>query len=134
LTSLADELLDDCVVKVVLHAGAKTVDNPEEQPITDTTEPNTNPLPIDWSVLRHCPTRDILSGTCKCNRRLITVDIWIARRISLESLKIPATFGVESGREIEQFLDSHHTSTATKMPCFGWSRIGGRKVLVGTGS
>ncbi len=113
LASLADELLDDSVVKVVLHAGAKTVDNPEELPITDTTEPTTNQLPIDWSVLRHCPTRDILSGTCKCNRRSITVDVWIARRISLDLLEIPATFRVESGREIEQFLDSHRITTAS---------------------
>lgn len=107
LASLAAEAAEQTPVKVVLHAGAKLVDNPEEQPLTGVGDEDRNRLAIDWSVRRSCPPDDILGGRCNCVRQTVTVDIWIADNVHLDSLSIPSGVSLESGREIERFVEKH---------------------------
>lgn len=113
LTLLASNSVGHSLPKIVLHSGNKVIDNPEERPVTgfisvdQPTDPNPNQLAIDWSVRRYCPFNDVITGRCKCDRRIVTVDIWIANNVDLGTLSIPAGLSVESGREIEQFVEAH---------------------------
>lgn len=113
LASLAAEIAAHPHVKVVLHAGTKHVDNPEEQPVTGFGDQdskqlaNSNQLAIDWSVRRYCPFDDVLSGRCKCDRRIVVVDVWICDKIQLDALSAPSGLSLESGREIEKFVEEH---------------------------
>ncbi|QDS92498.1 hypothetical protein FF011L_12440 [Roseimaritima multifibrata] len=116
LASLAADTEGRSAAKVVLHAGTKTVDNPEEEAQTvfraRTRADKQIPaqLSIDWSVRKYCPSDDLLTGRCKCDRRIVTVDIWVANDIRLDALSIPAGLKVESGRELERFVDRHSGS------------------------
>ena len=111
LSSLAADADLYSTTKIVLHAGTKEVDDPEEKPQTGfKAQPAKQipaQLPIDWSVRKFCPSDEILTGRCKCDRRVVSVDIWIANNIHLDALTIPTGFTVESGNEIERFVDRH---------------------------
>lgn len=107
LAALAAETAGHNRVNVVLHSGKKSVANPEEKPVTGFGDEESNQLAIDWSVRKHCPAEDVLAGGCKCKRRHVTVDIWIANDIHVDALSIPANLTVESEREIEQFVETH---------------------------
>jgi len=107
LTLLATGTAEHRPAKVVLHTGKKLVDDPNEQPVTEFGDQERNQLAIDWSVRRSCPSDDVLAGRCKCDRRIVTVNIWIANDIHLDTLSIPTGLAVESGREIEQYIERH---------------------------
>ncbi len=109
LKSLSAAALKHLSIRVVLHTGTKLVDNPEEQPLSGFDDTPNNQLTIDWSVRKTCPTDDVLAGRCTCRRRNVTVDIWIANDIRLEDLSIPPGLEVESGREIEHFIERRST-------------------------
>ena len=106
LESLAKEDRQRRSVKVILHAGAFKIDDPEETLITDAKDFPAQ-IAADWSVRRLCPTEKVLAGTCRCDQREIVVDIWIANKIKLEDLLVPMAFKVESAAEIEQFVKRH---------------------------
>ncbi|MEM9645493.1 MAG: hypothetical protein AAF989_10905 [Planctomycetota bacterium] len=110
LASLFIACSDGEELKVVLHAGEKTIENPEEQPLTGFGRQEESQLAIDWSVRRSCLTNQVLSGCCKCLRRNVTVDVWINGPIRLERLAIPNGVSVQYGREIEDFVESHDVS------------------------
>lgn len=109
LGSLTADTEDDAHVTIVLHAGTMLVDNPEENPQTGFGDQQRNQLAIDWSIRKTCPSDDILTGRCKCKRRNVTVGVWIANEIRLSELSIPSGFSVESGGEIERFIESQVT-------------------------
>ncbi|EMI20555.1 secreted protein [Rhodopirellula maiorica SM1] len=109
LASLNTEFAEHSHMAMVLHSGMMVVDNPEEQPLTGFGDQERTQLTIDWSVRKTCPSDDVLAGHCKCDRRNVTVDVWIANEIRLRDLSIPSGFSVKSGREIEQFIESQTT-------------------------
>lgn len=43
----------------------------------------------------------------------LQIDVWIGGRIKLDELRIPAEFTVESGREIETFVEQHNKGLTT---------------------
>ncbi len=110
LVAIARSISEHRRANVILHTGTKTVDYPNEQPVTGLGEQERNQLAVDWSVRRSCPSDDILRGRCNCDRRNVTFDIWIANDIKLDSLSIPTEFTVESGGEIEDFVDRQRTN------------------------
>ncbi|WP_236618463.1 hypothetical protein [Rhodopirellula europaea] len=114
LAAIAQSNLGHSAAKVVLHAGKNSIDDPIEQPLTGFGERAPDRLPIDWSVRRSCPSSDVLRGRCQCNRRSVTVDIWIANDVELDSLSIPPQFIVESGGEIDAFVDRQEINKRQK--------------------
>ncbi|MEO9591674.1 hypothetical protein [Rhodopirellula bahusiensis] len=96
-------------VTVVMHAGATDVENAEEKPLTDFpgNEAPADRVPFDWSVRETCPFDKVCAGTCSCAKRNVTIEIWIAERISLDELIVPDNFVVKSGGEIERFVLRH---------------------------
>jgi hypothetical protein len=106
LEKLAKEDRHQRSVKVILHAGAFKIDDPEETLITDAKKVPAQ-LAVDWSVRRLCPAENVLAGTCRGAQREIVVDIWVANEIKLDALRVPAVFKVESAAEIEQFVKRH---------------------------
>lgn len=95
---------------VVLHTGKKFVDDPVEQPLTGIGQRGRRQLAIDWSVRRQCSTDDILLGQRTGKQLSVAVDIWIANDIDLNGISIPAEFAVESGGEIEKFINRQSSS------------------------
>lgn len=110
LAEIARAVSDHHPPKIVLHTGKKRVENPVEQPLIGIGDQESKQLAIDWSVRRTCPTDDVLRGRCKCDRHYVTVDIWIANAIALDALKIPGGFSLESGGEIEKFIERQTTN------------------------
>jgi hypothetical protein len=43
----------------------------------------------------------------------LQIDVWVGGRIKLDELRIPAEFTVESGREIETFIEQHNKGPTT---------------------
>lgn len=84
--------------KVVLHAGA-----------CDTrlgSFDSTAPKDPNW-IISIVPTADYDSkGSRVSESQDILVDVWLSS-IQLDKLEIPSAFRVESGREIETFLERH---------------------------
>ena len=97
--------------KIVLHVGEKFVENPIEPPLSFTVENKTDQLRIDWSMRRVCLAADVLQGRCECDRRSITIDVWISGDVTLDTLSIPSGFTLEparkiaSSREIQEFIE-----------------------------
>lgn len=106
LRSLTQEVRHLCSVKVILHAGAFSIDDPEEPLLTDAKN-SPAPIAVDWSVRRLCPAEKVLAGACRCDQREIVVDIWVANEIKLNDLRVPTVFKVESAGEIERFVKHH---------------------------
>lgn len=75
---------------VILHPGPKVVPRHIE-PKSDIT--------TDWLVTTWRGSRSGRSGLH------VQVDVWVGGRIKLDELQIPADFTVESGREIEEFVE-----------------------------
>ena len=108
LAVLASENLGAGSIKVVLHAGAYTIDDLEES-LLGTPEHAPEQIAVDWLVRQTCPFDKISTGTCRCDKRNTVVEIWVANKIKLADLKVPANFTVESAAEIEKFV-KHHSS------------------------
>ena len=94
-------------VKLVLHAGASAVDNPEETLIRGFDDQTRDQISIDWSVQKSCPFDNVRTGRCKCDEQRVTVHIWVANGIRLNDLIVPADFFVESAGEIDEFVKGH---------------------------
>lgn len=94
-------------VKVILHAGRHVVDPMEEEPYTGFETQQPSQLAVDWSIGRACVFESVLAGRCEQEPRMVTVHVWIAGRIDINALSIPAAFVVESGREIERLVEQH---------------------------
>ena len=109
LAILATETVNSNGVRIVLHRGAKVVENPEEQPMTGVGRERSNPLAVDWSVRKTCPPTDVFTGRCQCNRRDVVVDVWISNQIRLREMSIPHDCSVESGEDFERFIESHRS-------------------------
>ncbi|MES2790914.1 MAG: hypothetical protein V4719_14985 [Planctomycetota bacterium] len=108
LAVLASENPGPGSIKVVLHAGAYTIDDLEEA-LLGIPEFAPKQIAVDWLVRQTCPFDKISSGTCRCDKRNTVVEIWVANKIKLADLKVPANFTVESAAEIEKFV-KHHSS------------------------
>ncbi|WP_345689524.1 hypothetical protein [Novipirellula caenicola] len=95
-------------IKVVLHAGVKSVDPAEETPQTGFGVPvRDQRVPIDWSVLQSCSFDKVAAGICKHDEKLVIVDVWIGAAILLDDLEIPREFTVQSAGELEGFAKRH---------------------------
>lgn len=94
-------------VNVVLHACASTVDKPEETPQTGFGDQSRDQISIDWSVHKSCPFDKVQTGRCKHDEQMTTVHISVANNIRLGDLVVPDDFSVQSGGEIEGFVDRH---------------------------
>ena len=95
-------------IKVVLHAGTKSVDLSEETPQTGFgNQERFLQIPIDWSVLKACPFDTVASGLCKHAEKSVTVHVWIGTAICLDNLNIPSGFTVQSAGEFEDFVKRH---------------------------
>ena len=95
-------------IKVVLHAGATTVDPAEETLQTGFHDRvRDQRVPIDWSVLKACPFDKVAAGICNCDEKSVIIDVWIGSAICLEDLKVPSAFTVQSAGEIEDFAKRH---------------------------
>jgi len=104
---LASMANDKRSIKVVLHAGAATVDNPEETPLTGFGDQTRDKLSVDWSVSKNCPFESVRSGACRCDELNVTVHIWVANDIRLDDLIVPEKFVVRSAGEIDDFVKRH---------------------------
>lgn len=79
--------------KVVLHVGTKRAESPWDAKPRDTF--------ADWSV----NTWDDPADAAKAVPRMrMQIDIWLGGKIRLEDLRIPEGFEVDSGGEIEKFI------------------------------
>jgi hypothetical protein len=107
LAEIARSTSDHHPSKIILHTGKKLVENPVERPLISIGDQEPDQMAIDWSVARGCPVNDILRGRCRCDRQYVLVDIWVAGDITLDALKIPGEFTLESGNEIEKFIERH---------------------------
>ena len=95
-------------IKVVLHAGAKSVDPAEEAPQTGFEDQvRDQRVPIDWSVLRACSFDKVAAGICKHDEKSIIIDVWIGAAIRLDDLNIPSELTVQSAGELEDFAKRH---------------------------
>ena len=103
LASLAGRDRHSGKVRVVLHAGAHTIEAPEES-LADVLTPAPTPISVDWSARKSCPFEKVRTGTCTCDVREVVVEIWVADEIKLDDLRVPEHFQVESAGEIERFV------------------------------
>lgn len=95
-------------IKVVLHAGLKSVDPAEEDPQTGFgDQDHDQQILIDWSVCKACSFETIVAGLCKHDEKSVTVDVWIGATIRLDELSIPREFTVRSAGELEEFARRH---------------------------
>ncbi len=95
-------------IKVILHAGSKSVELAEETPQTGFGDRvRDQRVPIDWSVLRACSFDKVTAGICKHEEKSVIVDVWIGTAIRLEDLNIPSEFTVQSTGELEDFAKRH---------------------------
>jgi hypothetical protein len=98
-TAALNKFLDDYArtpnaeLRVVLHPGPKKARSPWDKADRD--------IPVDWSLYtwntggkgqKPAPTR---------------VDVWVGAKIKLDELRVPANVTVESGGEIEKFVEGH---------------------------
>ena len=108
MTSLAQDANRYQSIKVVLHAGAKSVDPAEELPQTGFGNQKQNlQILIGWSVLKACSFDKIASGVCMHDEKSVTVHVWIGTTICLNDLNILSGFKVQSAGELEDFVKRH---------------------------
>ena len=81
-------------LSVVLHAGSQTA----KSPWGERTYGNTS-----WKVTSFC------SGGFG-NADSIQVDVWLGHGVELNALKIPESFAVKNGGEIERFIKARNTT------------------------
>ena len=95
-------------IKVVLHAGVKSVDPAEETPQTGFGDQVLDQrVPIHWSVLKACSFDKVAAGICKHDEKSVIVDVWIGAAIRLDDLNVPSEFTVQSAGELENFAKRH---------------------------
>ncbi|WP_442510681.1 hypothetical protein SH528x_002319 [Novipirellula sp. SH528] len=95
-------------IKVVLHAGVKSVDPAEETPQTGFgVQDRDQQIPIDWSVCKARSFDKVVAGLCKHEEKSLTVHVWIGTAICLNDLNIPSGFTVHSAGEIDEFVKRH---------------------------
>lgn len=106
LASLANDARFPRPAKVVLHAGAGKIVSPEESFYVN-VKPEAEQILVDWSIRKNCPSTRVLDGTCDCEDRQITVEIWLGSAIDLGELQVPRAFVVRSAGELEAFVENH---------------------------
>jgi hypothetical protein len=95
-------------IKVVLHAGVKSVDPAEETPQAGFGDRvRDQRVPIDWSVLKACSFDKAAAGICKHDEKSVIVNVWIGAAIRLDDLNILSDFTVQSAGELEDFAKRH---------------------------
>lgn len=108
LALLAQDATKFKSIKVVLHAGAKSVDPAEETPQTGFEDRvRDQRVPIDWSILKACSFDKVAAGICKHDEKSLIIDVWIGAAIRLDDLNIPSEFTVQSAGELEDFAKRH---------------------------
>ena len=95
-------------IKVVLRAGVKSVDPPEETPQTGfEDQARDQRVRINWSIMKCCSFDNVAAGNCKHHKRAVIIDVWIGNAIRLDDLKIPSEFTVQSAGDFEAFAKRH---------------------------
>lgn len=108
LALLAKDARKFKAIRVVLHAGVKSVDPAEETPhMGFGDQVRDQQIRIDWSVLKACSFDKVAAGICKHDEKSVTVDVWISDAIRLDVLNIPSEFTVQSAGELEDFARRH---------------------------
>jgi hypothetical protein len=85
----------DAPLKLVLHPGNRSVNNP---PVG---KPVKEAIDVDW--LLHIEKKLGIDETQR-----ISVDVWLGGNIELEDLVVPKNIDVQSGGEIENFVAQHN--------------------------
>lgn len=108
LALLAKNASEDQSIKVVLHAGVKSVDPPEEIPQTGFEDQvRDQRMRINWSIMQSCSFDKVAAGNCQHHKRAVIIDVWIGNAIRLDKLNIPNEFTVQSAGDFEAFAKRH---------------------------
>lgn len=90
-------------LKVVIHPGKLEVKSPWDD------EPRN--ISADWRLYASPFTRDQLqAGRLKPGPFVTCVDVWLGGSVNLKELRVPKNVLVESGGEIEAFVETHRAS------------------------
>lgn len=84
--------IDDVTIDVVLHSGGGVAKSPWSTNRIDSA---------DWTV-----TIAGESPVTKVQNK-IRIDIWLGGSVTIDELKFPRSINVESGKEIESFIERH---------------------------
>ena len=90
----------DAVLRVVLHPGPKKARSPWDKEDRD--------IPADWSL--YVWNKGGPGGPPAPTR----VDVWLGGKIKLDELRVPANVAVESGGEIDKFIEAHRQQRPPK--------------------
>lgn len=102
-----DGWYSDVSARIVIHAGIAKFEN--QVPGNGGT-----PKHVDWK-LEVIPSSKLDGATQTIiHKQSVTVHIWIGEQIRLDGLEIPKEFAVESGGEIERFLEKRHRQSRTR--------------------
>ncbi|MCU0709455.1 MAG: hypothetical protein MUF23_14290 [Pirellula sp.] len=83
-------------VRVILHPGKGVAKSPWSKEVLDSA---------DWTVT--IAGKEAITQV----QNHVTVDVWLGGNIALDDLKIPEAIAVESGNEIEAYIEKRRTGT-----------------------
>lgn len=106
------------VRKIVIHPGTQRAGSPWDAKPRD--------LFADWSVNTYDDPDDAARAT---PRFVMQIDVWLGSKIKLEDLRIPAGFQVESGGEIEKFVERQQKQAAKVVPLDEVARHAGKELI-----